>query len=146
MISYSAVMDRSAVKAPGPAYIGKANGTILPEPSSPSFLKIVTSNTISNAINKMTNPPAMAKYSIFTPKSFSTHSPAKRNASKMTMVAIQTLKASILIPLRSILSVTGIFPRGSMIAKRKMNDDNTCQMSNVPKNVCMVVCISLLYD
>jgi hypothetical protein len=31
-------------------------------------------------------------------------------------------------------------PSGSMIANKKINDDNTCQMSNVPKKLVMIVC------
>ena len=145
MIAYSAVIDSRAVKAPWPAYIGKANGTILPEPSNPSFLKMVTSNTISKAMSRMTNPPAIAKYSIFTPNNLSTHSPAKRKASNMTMVAMQTFIALILTPFRCILSVTGILPSGSIIAKRKMNDESTCQMSNVPKKLA-IISVFLLFN
>ena len=54
MMSYSAVMDNTAVKAPGPAYMGNAKGTNEPVPSRPSFLKIVTSSV------QMTD-----KYSVF---------------------------------------------------------------------------------
>ena len=32
------------------------------------------------------------------------------------------------------LRVTGMLPNGSIMAKRKINDDRTCQISNAPKN------------
>ena len=123
-IEYSAVMASSAVNAPGPAYIGKASGTIeLPEPTSPSslsFWKIVISRIISSAMRNITNPPAIAKYSICTPKSLSIHSPAKRNEIRITKLARHTRHALIRIPLFSIDIVTGILPNGSMIAIMKI--------------------------
>ena len=141
-MEYAAVSATSAVKAPGPAYIGKAKGTIaLPLPISPSnlsFWKIVISNTISIAIRKITNPPAIAKYSIFTPKIFRIHSPANRNAIRMIRLAKQTLQALILIPRFSMLIVMGIFPKGSMMAIMNTKADIICQISSPEKKFCIV--------
>ena len=95
IMEYSAVIESNAVKAPGPAYIGKARGTMEPEPDKSLDLKIVISKIISNAMRKITNPPAIAKYSICTPKSLRIHSPANKNAMRMMKLARQTLKKFI---------------------------------------------------
>ena len=137
-ILYSAVMASNAVKAPGPAYIGKAKGTnelaLLRSPSNLSFWKIVMSRIISSAMRKITKPPAIAKYSICTPNNRSIHSPKNRNAIRITRLATHTFSAWILMPFFSIAIVTGMFPNGSMMAIRNTNDDSTCQISNSPKN------------
>ena len=66
MVAYSARSDSRAVKAPGPATNGNANGTIAALPDGPAFLNMTTSSTISSAIKKMMSAPATANERIST--------------------------------------------------------------------------------
>lgn len=81
--AYSARMDSSTVKVPGPAISGKTIGTKVLEPPGASFLNISTPNIISMEIMKITKDPAAANDDTSTLNNLSIKSPTKRNATIM---------------------------------------------------------------
>ncbi|MNR47700.1 hypothetical protein D3C85_1668350 [compost metagenome] len=88
-VAYSVFNDNSVVMVPAPAINGKASGT-MDTVSGTSSLKIVNPSTISIAIKKITNEPAMAKDSTSRPMIFNRVSPAKR---KMIISTVATMVA-----------------------------------------------------
>ena len=81
---HSALSVSVVANAPAPAISGKITGTIVAEPSGPSFLKISILKVISMASTKSTNAPARAKEEISMLNNFNNPSPAKRNAINIT--------------------------------------------------------------
>ena len=81
---HSALSVSVVANAPAPAISGKITGTIVAEPSGPSFLKISILKVISMASTKSTNAPAWAKEEISMLNNFNNPSPAKRNAINIT--------------------------------------------------------------
>ena len=77
---HSALSVSVVANAPAPAISGKMTGTIVADPSGPSFLNISMLKVISIARTKSTRAPANAKDEISMLNSFNSPLPAKRNA------------------------------------------------------------------
>jgi hypothetical protein len=104
---------------PAPAINGKAIGNIDPPPVE-SCLKSSIPRTISIAIRKIINEPAMAKDETSIPKTPSSGLPIKRNARKIKKETRVTF-ADLTSPDLAFMSIIiGIDPGISIIAKRTM--------------------------
>ena len=117
---YSALSDRTVVRAPAPAMSGKMIGTMVAEPPGPWYLNISISRTISQASMRMMIEPATAKDWISTPKRDSMASPRNRNSRNMTDDSSAAFPASTLRPLSLRPMMTGVDPVMSITANRTM--------------------------
>ena len=130
-VSYSDFNERRVVMVPAPAMIGKARGTIELD-SGASSLKKFTPSTISSAMKKITNEPAMANDEISSPMMLNKSSPKNKNTIIKIIATIVALPDCICPALFLNCITTGIEPRMSMMAKSTMLTENiSLRLKNV---------------
>ncbi len=119
-LSYCTLRDIIVVSVPAPANNGNANGTILPDASSPtsSDRKKRIPNIISNPIKNITNDPANANEEISIPNNPKIADPKNKKLIMMMAVTIVVVEGSILRPSFFILIIIGTFPIISMTENR----------------------------
>ena len=121
-VSYSVFNDNKVVMVPAPAIKGKASGTI-ETVSGASSLNMVNPKTISIAIKKITNEPAIAKDSTSNPITFNKDSPRKRNKIIKPVATKEAFSDSICPAFLRNSMITGMAPSMSIMANKTIEVD-----------------------
>lgn len=111
-------------RAPAPAIRGNMTGTMVADPSGPSFWNISMLNVISMASTNSTSAPASAKEEMSMLNSFSKAFPAKRNAMNITRDIPAAFSALTFFPALLRPMIMGVEPVMSITAKRTMKAVN----------------------
>ncbi len=114
---HSALRVKVVANAPAPAISGNMTGTIVADPSGPSFWKISMLNVISTASTKRTSAPARANEEMSMLNSFKSPSPANRNVMNIARDIPAAFPALTFLPALLSPIIIGVDPVMSITAK-----------------------------